>query len=67
MDKLIKYEVEDIQLSDCEDGTQILKLPELAEEEIRIVDPIVAPTSGLRIQIYDIHYSIFYYYMVFQI
>ena len=54
MDKLIKYEVEDIQLSDCEDGTQILKLPELAEEEIRIVDPIVAPTSGLRIQIYDI-------------
>lgn len=55
MDKLIKYEVEDIQLSDCEDGTQILKLPELAEEEKRIVDPIVAPTSGLRIQIYDIH------------
>ena len=55
MDKLIKYEVEDIQLSDCEDGTQILKLPELAEEEKRIVDPIVAPTSGLRIQLYDIH------------
>jgi len=55
VDKLIKYEVEDIQLSDCEDGTQILKLPELAEEEIRIIDPIVAPTSGLRIQIYDIH------------
>jgi len=55
VDKLIKYEVEDIQLSDCEDGTQILKLPELAEEEKRIVDPIVAPTSGLRIQIYDIH------------
>lgn len=60
MDKLIKYEVEDIQLSDCEDGTQILKLPELAEEEIRILDPIVAPTSGLRIQIYDIQDDIHY-------
>ncbi|MFW9937614.1 MAG: hypothetical protein ACFFD5_08185, partial [Candidatus Thorarchaeota archaeon] len=33
---------------------KILKLPELTNEEINIVDPIVAPTSGLRIQIFDI-------------
>ncbi len=54
MDKLIKYDIEDIQISDGENGTKILKLPDLTEEEIKIIDPIVAPTSGLRIQIYDI-------------
>lgn len=31
----------------------LLKLPDLTEEEKNIVDPIVAPTSGLRIQIFD--------------
>ncbi|MHA2181996.1 MAG: hypothetical protein ACXAAH_11280 [Promethearchaeota archaeon] len=31
-----------------------LKLPELSESEKNIIDPLVAPTSGLRIQIYDI-------------
>ena len=55
MDKLIKYEVEDLQINEGQNGTKTLKLPELTEEEINIVDPMVAPTSGLRIQIYDIH------------
>ena len=54
MDKLIKYEVEDIQINEGQNGTKILKLPKLTDEEIKIIDPIVAPTSGLRIQIYDI-------------
>ncbi len=53
MDKLIKYEVEDIQLDEGQNGTKTLKLPKLTDEELKIVDPIVAPTSGLRIQIYD--------------
>lgn len=51
---MIKYEIEKITLEKAENGIEILKLPELTEEEKRIIDPIVAPTSGLRIQIYDI-------------
>ncbi|MFW9942030.1 MAG: hypothetical protein ACFFFT_13385 [Candidatus Thorarchaeota archaeon] len=39
---------------DSEQGIKILKLPELTEKEKNIIDPIVAPTSGLRIQICDI-------------
>ncbi|MFX1345925.1 MAG: hypothetical protein ACFFBC_03500 [Promethearchaeota archaeon] len=39
---------------DSEQGIKILKLPELTKEEKNIIDPIVAPTSGLRIQICDI-------------
>ncbi|MFX1392353.1 MAG: hypothetical protein ACFFAH_02160 [Promethearchaeota archaeon] len=51
---MVKIEVEDIKLEDSKNGTKIIRLPNLTEEEINIVDPIVAPTSGLRIQIYDI-------------
>ena len=51
---LINFEVEEIELEEVEEGIKILKLPELTEEEKNIIDPIVAPTSGLRIQILDI-------------
>ena len=54
VDKLIEFEMEDIELIDGENGIKIIKLPELTEEEKSIIDPIVAPTSGLRIQIYDL-------------
>jgi len=47
-----KFELEDIPF--IEDGDfRTLKLPELTEEERFLVDPIVAPTSGLRIQILE--------------
>ncbi len=54
MDKLIEFKMENIELIDGENGIKIIKLPELTEEEKSIIDPIVAPTSGLRIQIYDL-------------
>ncbi len=54
MFNLIDYEIEDIKFGQVEEGIKILKLPELIEEEKNIIDPIVAPTSGLRIQILDI-------------
>ncbi len=47
-----EFELEDIPF--IEDGDfRALKLPELTEEERFLVDPIVAPTSGLRIQILE--------------
>ncbi len=47
-----EFELEDIPF--IEDGDfRTLKLPELTEEERFLVDPIVAPTSGLRIQILE--------------
>ena len=54
MGKLIKYDIENVELKDGEEGTKIIDLPELTKEEIKIIDPIVAPTSGLRIQIFNI-------------
>ncbi len=51
--KLLKFEIEDIEIETYEDFS-ILKLPELSEEEKNLIDPLVAPTSGLRIQILDI-------------
>jgi len=51
---LVDFEIEDIKFEDSEGGFKILKLPELNEEEKNLIDPIVAPTSGLRIQIFDI-------------
>ena len=51
---MVEFEIEDIAYE--EDGDlRIIILPDLAEHEVYIVDPIVAPTSGLRIQIYDIN------------
>ena len=53
MINLINFELEDVPF--IEDGDfKTLKLPELTEEERFLVDPIVAPTSGLRIQILEI-------------
>jgi len=50
--KLIDFELEDISFIDS--GTyKTLKLPKLTREEKFLIDPIVAPTSGLRIQILD--------------
>jgi len=51
---LYNFEIEDIELEKIEEGIKIIKLPELTEEEINIINPIVAPTSGLRIQILDV-------------
>ena len=51
---MIEFEIEEFKLEDKENGIKVLKLPDLTEDEINIIDPIVAPTSGLRIQIFDI-------------
>ena len=51
---LLDFEIKNVQLEDGIDGIKILNLPELTEEEKKKIDPIVAPTSGLRIQIFDI-------------
>ena len=48
---LIDFKMEDIEFEQLEDGVKIIKLPELTDEEKNIIDPLVAPTSGLRIQI----------------
>ncbi|MHA1670713.1 MAG: hypothetical protein ACTSV5_09055 [Promethearchaeota archaeon] len=50
---LIDFEIEEVNSYKEEDPDTIL-LPELTEEEKRLIDPLVAPTSGLRIQIFDI-------------
>ncbi len=54
MDHLIEFDIEDIEVEQLEDGSQLVKLTELTDEEKDIIDPIVAPTSGLRIQIFDV-------------
>ena len=53
MYNLIDFEIEEVNSYKKDDRDTIL-LPELTEEEKRLIDPIVAPTSGLRIQIFDI-------------
>lgn len=50
---LINFEIEAVKLKDIGD-MKTLKLPKLTKEEINIVNPIVAPTSGLRMQIFDV-------------
>ncbi len=54
MSFLVDFEIEDIKLEESEGGIKVIRLPELTEEEENLIDPIVAPTSGLRIQIFDI-------------
>ncbi len=49
---MIKYKLDDIPLEDDGDY-KVLNLPPLSKNEIDIIDPIVAPTSGLRIQILE--------------
>lgn len=51
---MINFEIEDLIFNQLEDYIKVLKLPELTEEENKIINPIVAPTSGLRIQLLDI-------------
>jgi len=51
---LFKFDIEDVELELLEDGIEKLILPDLTEEERNIIDPIVAPTSGLRIQLLDV-------------
>ena len=51
---MIRYENEEIDFEKINDNILSIKLPELTEDEKNIIDPIVAPTSGLRIQIYDV-------------
>jgi phosphomannomutase len=50
--KLINFELEKIHFEE-HGKVNTLKLSNLTEEERLIIDPIVAPTSGLRIQILD--------------
>ena len=52
MMKLIEFELEDVSFIGS-GAFKTLKLPELTNEEKFLIDPIVAPTSGLRIQILD--------------
>jgi phosphomannomutase len=51
---MIDYKLEDIPFEDV-GNYKILNLPPLTKDEINIIDPIVAPTSGLRIQILETH------------
>jgi len=50
--KLIEFELEEFSLID-RGKYKVLRLEELTEDERYIVDPIVDPTSGLRIKILD--------------
>ena len=50
---MIEFEIEDIHLEMLQDGVKLLNLPDLTQEEKNIIDPIVSPTSGLRIQLLD--------------
>jgi len=52
IDFMIDYKLDDILLEDAEDH-KVLKLSPLTTDEINIIDPIVAPTSGLRIQVLE--------------
>lgn len=51
---LINFSIEHINLKEIEGGMKLLELPDLTEEEINVIDPIVAATSGLRIQIFTV-------------
>ncbi|MFW9877062.1 MAG: hypothetical protein ACFFG0_28565 [Candidatus Thorarchaeota archaeon] len=50
---MIKYDTEALSIKEFKSGTKIIKLPKLTKEEREIINPIVEPTSGLRIQILD--------------
>ena len=52
MIELIEFELEEFSLID-RGKFKTLRLEELTEDEMHLVDPIVAPTSGLRIKILD--------------
>ena len=48
---MIEFEIEDIHLEILQDGIKLLNLPDLTQGEKNIINPIVPPTSGLRIQL----------------
>jgi phosphomannomutase len=50
--ELIEFELEEFSLLD-RGKYKTLRLEELTQDEMNLVDPIVAPTSGLRIKILD--------------
>lgn len=50
----MEFDQEQVDIFKGDAGIDLIKLPELTEEEKNIVDPLVAPTSGLRIQLYDV-------------
>lgn len=50
----IDFEMEDIEYEQSNNQFELINLPKLTDEEKNLIDPVVAPTSGLRIQIYDI-------------
>ncbi|TFG20640.1 MAG: hypothetical protein EU533_05975 [Promethearchaeota archaeon] len=49
---MINYDIEELEFVEQGEVKKII-LPTLTDEEKGIIDPIVAPTSGLRIQILD--------------
>ncbi len=49
--KTIEFHGEKISLKKIDEHTNLLELPALTEEERNILDPLVAPTSGLRIDL----------------
>jgi len=51
---MMDFEIKDIKIEERKNGSTFIKLPELSEAEKSIIDPIVAPTSGFRIEIFDI-------------
>jgi len=53
----ITFEVEEIDLKKEDNTTNLLMLPELRDVEKEILDPLIAPTSGLRIQLYEVEDS----------
>ncbi len=56
VDALLNIEFHEEPVEEIEKGEEVrvIELPELTEGEKRIVDPLIAPTSGLRMQIYEV-------------
>jgi len=48
----MEFKIEKLNFEEFEDYN-LIRLPDLNEEEQKIVDPIVPPTSGLRIKLFD--------------
>ncbi|TFF97207.1 MAG: hypothetical protein EU547_04930 [Promethearchaeota archaeon] len=47
----IEYNYEEVPLQKVDENIKVLDLPDLTKEEKNILDPLVAPTSGLRIEL----------------
>ncbi len=53
----IDFEIENIEYEQRNKQFEVINLPKLTDEEKNLIDPVIAPTSGLRIQIYNINES----------